>query len=96
MDEQEVTNKAFELMKRIFEKNHDLLMDSVKKLNKENMHVTKDMAARLISEFIGKAITLEASLLEIYNSLVYCENAVIKKIAAKHLPVCFSLYYRNS
>lgn len=72
-------------MEQILLKNSDSYLDSIKKLAKPEMNVSKECAVILIGSAIKKVPHLEASLLDIYKSIVFSENPSIRIIAAKYL-----------
>jgi hypothetical protein len=74
-------------MQKILLINKDLAVESAKKLMKTEMNVAKECAALLIPSLIAAHESLEASLLEIYATLLFGDSPQQKIIAAKYLQV---------
>ena len=85
LDEKEVAMKSLGIIEQILSKHTDAYLDTVKKLVKVEMSVSKQCAVILIGNGIKKVSHLENTLLETYKSVVFSENPSFRIIAAKHL-----------
>ena len=85
LDEIEVAKKSLAIMEQILVKNSDCYLDTIKKLAKPDMNVSKECAVILIGSAIKKVPHLEGSFLDVYKSVVFSENPSLRIIAAKHL-----------
>ncbi len=90
IDERIPAEKAVEQMIPILNKNHDIILDTVKKLAKPEMVISKDCSARIIAAQIGNVSSNEVGpMLETYNTIVVHENPSVRKTGARHLKVFF-------
>ena len=85
LDEREVALQAVGLIKSILERHSDGYLDTIKKMAKMNMVVSKECTAILVAEAIEKVPHLEETLLEIYKTLIFSEVPAFRIIGAKHL-----------
>lgn len=91
IDERVPADKSVLQMLPILQKNHDMILETVKKLSKPEMVISKDCCAKVIASQIGNVGPMEVpSMFEIYTSIVVSENPAIRKTGAKHLKVAFA------
>lgn len=91
-DERKVAQKASQIIEKIIKNSKDLALETIKKLMKADMNVTRECSLQLISNLFPVLESCESTLLELYTPLFNSENPQTRIIAAKFLSVLFLLF----
>ena len=86
-DEKKVAMKSCQIIERIVKPSKELALDTIKKLMKSDMNVTRECTLQLISNLFPILETYENIIMDLYTPLFNSENPQTRIIASKFLKV---------
>lgn len=84
-DEKKVAKRSGQIIERIVKSSKDLALDTVKKLMKADMNVTKECTLQLISNLYPTLESNENVIMDLYSPMFNSDNPQTRIIATKFL-----------